>query len=284
MRVLKLSIVTITYNDPSGLAETVRSLRPLLRALAPGEWEHVVVDSSPAVNRPLLEGLPGGWPLVHLEQPRQGIYAAFNRALAHVRGKYIWFLNGGDGLHDLAALSRALRILDEEGGPDIVCGGAYRRRAGIALYPSFPRRRFLANILGRPWMCHQAMISRREALQRVGVFRTDYEATGDYEYAIRCYLAGLRARFIDDVLVDYDMGGASSDVASVFGQFREIQKLHRERFPRWVRWANEIIRRVEYGRVGLFRRLSATRAGAVLRPLWWRANRARPLWGFRRGL
>jgi len=279
---LRLSIVSITYSDPAGLAATVNSLQPVFRTLGPNEWQHIVVDSSPAMNRALLDGLPAGWPLVHVEQPRQGIYAGFNAALARARGTYVWFLNGGDGLRDLAALAKALRILDAEGGPDIVCGGIYRCRGGTALYPSWPRRGFLANILGRPWLCHQAMILRRDALALVGPFRTDYGATGDYEYHIQCYLAGLRARFIADILADYDTSGVSSDVTTAFKQFREIQLLHRARFPWWVNWAHGIIWWIEYGRVRLLRRFSATRPGAALHPLWWRANRVRHAWMLRR--
>src|SRR5262249_5053843 len=132
---------------------------------------------------------------------------------------------------------------------------------------------FLANIVGRNWMYHQAVIYRRASLARIGDFSTIYRATADYDYHIRCYLRGLRGRFIGDLLVDYDMSGGSNDVAPVFEEFKRIQRSHRGALPWWVNTANEIVRRVEYGRIRLQRALSTTPLGVRLRATWARLNR-----------
>ena len=265
----RLSIVTITYNDPEGLAITLESLKPLFSSWAPFEWEHVVVDSSPTLNHPVLTRLPPSWPLVHVEQPPRGVYHAFNQALAVVQGTHLWFLNGGDGLHDLVVLSTVLRTLDQDPRPDLVCAGAYLTRNGTALYPTLPWRTFLRNLLGRSWMYHQGVVYRRAALTRVGLYSTSYHVAGDYDFHLRCYLAGLRGQFLGTVLVDYDMTGGSSKVTQVFQEIKDIHRSHRAHLPRWVNWAHEIVRGFEYRRVLLFRTLSATAVGTALRPLWW---------------
>ncbi len=265
--------MTITCYDPTGFRFTAESLRPLLDTWPPSGWEHVVVDGSPALSRPVLDALPAGWPLVHIERPPRGVPHAFNEALAVGRGDYVWFLNGGDGLHRLAALSRVLAALDHDRAVDLVCGGAYLARDGFALYPTRPRGTLLANILGRSWMYHQAVVYRRESLARVGPYSTAYRATADYDYHVRCYLAGLRGRFTADVLVDYDMSGGSNDVVTVFREIKLIQRSHRGELPAWVNRANEVIRNVECARILALRKLAATRLGAGLRPLWTRLNR-----------
>jgi glycosyltransferase involved in cell wall biosynthesis len=265
--------VTITYNDASGLGVTLQSLRPLCGAWPVPEWEHVVVDGSPALSRPLLDELPSGWPLVHVEQPPRGVTSAFNRARVVATGTYIWFLNGGDALRDPTALSRMLGVLDRDRAADFVCGGAYLTRGGFALYPTIPRHTLLANILGRSWIYHQAVVYRRASLSRVGPFSTAYRTAGDYDYHIRCYVAGLRGKFTDDVLVNYDMGGGSNDVVAVFREFKQIQRSHRAELPMWVNGVNEMVRSVEYARILTLRKFSATRFGAGLRPCWARLNR-----------
>lgn len=266
-------MVTITYNDPAGLAFTLESLRPLSRTWSALEWEHVVVDGSPAVSCPVLDGLPAGWPLVNVEELPGGVPQAFNQGLAVARGTFIWFLNGGDGLHNLAALARMLELLEHDLTADFVCGGAYLTRHGVLLYPTVPRRTLLGNILGRSWLYHQAVLYRRASLDRVGSFSTAYGTAGDYDYHVRCYVAGLRGRFTGDMLVDYDMGGVSSDVGTVFEQLKEIQRSHRAELPGWVNWANEIVRNAEHARIVAMRTLSATRLGASLRPAWTTLNR-----------
>jgi glycosyltransferase involved in cell wall biosynthesis len=269
----KLSVLTVTYNDAAGLALTVKSLQALFEAWPAPEWEHVVVDSSPALSRSLLDALPAGWPLVHVEQSAGGVSQAFNRAVAVARGTYVWFLNGGDALRDPAALSRMLGVLEQDRAADFVCGGAYLHRHGFPLYPTVPRHTFLGSILGRNWIYHQAVVYRRPALTRIGPFSTAYRVAGDYDHHICGYVAGLRGRFTADVLVDYDMGGGSNDVIAVFREFKQIQRAHADELPTWVNWGNEIVRHVEYARILAQRRLSATRLGAYLRPSWAKLNR-----------
>jgi glycosyltransferase involved in cell wall biosynthesis len=268
-----LSVVTITSNDVAGLRLTRESLTPLFETWPASEWEHVVVDGSPARSRPVLDGLPAGWPLVHVEQPPRGVPHAFNAALDVARGTYVWFLNGGDTLREPAALARMLGVLQQDPAADFVCGGAYLTRDGRALYPTVPRHTLLGNILGRSWMYHQAVVYRRASLARIGPFSTAYRAASDYDFHVRCYVAGLRGRFTDDVPVDYDMGGGSNDVGTVFREFKRIQRSHRDELPAWVNCANEIVRRAEYARILTLRTLSATRLGAGLRPAWATLNR-----------
>ena len=269
----RLSAVTVTLNDATGLRRTLESLRPLFGAWPSFAWEHVVVDGSPGLSRRVLDDLPVGWPLVHVEDPPHGVPHAFNRALGVARGTYLWFLNGGDALHDAGALARMLAALERDPALDLVCGGAYLTRNGVALYPTAPRRSLLGNILGRSWIYHQAVIYRRASLARIGPFSTAYRVAGDYDYHVRCYAAGLRARFTADVLVDYDMGGGSNDVVTAFREFKRIHRAHRDVLPAWVNCANEIVRGAEYARIVTLRTLSATGLGARLRPLWAKANR-----------
>jgi hypothetical protein len=182
-------------------------------------------------------------------------------------------LNAGDGLRDTAALARMLAWLDRDPSLDLVGGGAYLVRGGIPLYPQRPRRTLLANLIGRSWLCHQAVVYRRASLARIGAFSTAYQVAGDYEFHIRCYVAGLRAQFTSEVVVDYDMGGGSNDVALVFGEFKRAQRAHRRDLPTWVNWGNELLRTAEFGRMAIMRASAATGPGRRLRPLWAKLNR-----------
>jgi hypothetical protein len=106
------------------------------------------------------------------------------------------------------------------------------------------------------------------------VLSTAYHTSADYDYHVRCFVAGLRGRFTANVLVNYDMGGGSNDVATVFGELKHIQRSHRDELRPWVNWANEIVRTFEYVRILLLRKLSATPFGASLRVVWAKLNRS----------
>ena len=122
-------------------------------------------------------------------------------------------------------------------------------------------------------MCHQAVVYRRASLGRFGCFSTSYRAAGDYDYHLRCYVAGARARFVPDIVVNYDMGGGSNDVVTVFSEFKRAQRHYRHALPAWVNCVNEVLRPAEYGRILVMRSLAATGIGRRLRPLWARLNR-----------
>lgn len=267
-----LSVVTVTTDDTQGLRYTLASLAPLAQTWDASEWEHVVVDGSPTLNAPLLAAVPAGWPLVHVPQTPRGVPHAFNAALAVARGRYLWFLNGGDGLRSLAALQRALGVLEQVPAIDFVGGGAYLRRDGRDLYPVLPWPSLVANVLGRSWMYHQTVIYRRTSVAALGEY-SGYRVASDYDYHVRAYASGLRWRRVPDVLVDYDMTGGSSDPAVAFEELRRIHRANRPRLPAWVNRGNEVIRTLEYFRISAFRGLSATRLGARLRPLWWGLRR-----------
>jgi GT2 family glycosyltransferase len=268
-----LSVVTITYADAAGFQLTLESLRPLFSHPPDRGWEHVVIDAAPTSNRGPLSTLPPDWPLVCIERPPRGVPDAFNAALAVAAGSYLWFLNAGDGLREIGALARMIAALERDPSVDLIGGAAYLRRDGVPLYPQRPRHTLLANIVGRSWLCHQAVIYRRASLARIGSFSTEYLVAGDYDFHIRCYIAGFRARFTSDVLVDYDMGGGSNDVGLVFGEFKRAQRRHRRDLPSWVNCGNELLRAVEFGRMAAMRASAATGPGRRLRPIWAKLNR-----------
>jgi hypothetical protein len=114
---------------------------------------------------------------------------------------------------------------------------------------------------------------RARAQSPVGLFSTAQRVARDYDYHVRCYLAGLRGRFTTDVLVNYDMTGGSNDIVTLFREFRQIQRSHSDALPTAVNWVNEIVRPAEYARMRSLRRLAATPIGASLRPSWATLNR-----------
>jgi hypothetical protein len=122
-------------------------------------------------------------------------------------------------------------------------------------------------------MYHQAVVYRRASVARLGEYSPAYRMTSDYDCHVRAYAAGLEWRRVREVVVDYDMSGGSSDVAAAFGELRRIHRANRGRLPAWVNRGNDVVRTLEFLRISALRRISATRAGVSLRPLWWRLRR-----------
>ncbi|MGZ3651468.1 MAG: glycosyltransferase [Bdellovibrionota bacterium] len=269
-RVPVLSIVTITYNEPEALAGTLESLSQLMETDFP--WEHVIVDSSPTANHGVLLKHPAKSRIVHIEQSPKGIYPAMNAGLRACRGDFIWFLNGGDKLkaaENLRAVVEAFRQAPDFG---MALARAELTREGKILYSQRPRIG-LAPLLGINRICHQALLFRKEIFSRLGEFSEEYRLASDYEFHLRALAAGIKTLPVDQVLVQYDMGGQSSQIDGVFAEFRRIHTSLRQKrilsFPLLHRAAW----RLERLRIGLFRALGSTPIGPQLKSAWYRCRR-----------
>jgi hypothetical protein len=62
------------------------------------------------------------------------------------------------------------------------------------------------------WMpAHPALFLRREVVQRVGHFKTDYRIAGDFEFIVRAFHGqSLSYRYLPEILVRMQTGGVST--------------------------------------------------------------------------
>lgn len=103
---MKLSIITINYNNCIGLERTLHSI--MTQTCRDFEW--IVIDGgSTDGSRELIErhqGLMTYW----CSEPDRGIYHAMNKGVANTKGEYCLFLNSGDELCDSNVIERLRNI------------------------------------------------------------------------------------------------------------------------------------------------------------------------------
>lgn len=94
---MKLSIITITYNNLSGLKKTFDSLYSWIKERDNNHWfEWIVIDggskdgSVEFLNQ--YNHLVDYW----VSEPDTGVYNAMNKGIMASKGDYLWFLNAGD--------------------------------------------------------------------------------------------------------------------------------------------------------------------------------------------
>lgn len=101
---MKLSIITINYNDAPGLAKTLKSVADQ-HIPAGFELEHIVIDggsTDDSVN--IIKQYPHvtKW----ISERDNGVYNAMNKGIKLATGDYIQILNSGDILASDTVLSR----------------------------------------------------------------------------------------------------------------------------------------------------------------------------------
>ena len=97
---MKLSIITINFNNKDGLKRTIESV--ISQKFQEFEW--IIIDGGSSDGSKLLieEVARNNKKLVSYwcSEPDGGIYPAMNKGIDKAKGEYILFLNSGDTLHN----------------------------------------------------------------------------------------------------------------------------------------------------------------------------------------
>jgi len=266
MTTKRLSVITVSFRDPSGLNRTLESLAALLPfSDYDFNWEIIVVDGSPALNQETLNRhlKVFGPRLKSLEEEPQGIYGAMNFGISKATGEYIWFLNGGDRLKSAGILCK---LLKRRG--DLIIGGADLYRDGRYLYSRIPESDLLSNVRGVNHVCHQAVLYRRALFETVGVFSPRFRIIADYEHLYRCHLAGVECSISPECFVDYDMSGESTHWRETFQEYRKLSEELRARVGRGEYFHHSLVLSLESIKIRIIKAVSESTFAPIFRPGW----------------
>ncbi len=175
-----LSIITINYNDATGLERTMASV--LEQSYT--DFEYIVIDgdsddgSVDAVKK--HEDKLAYW----VSEKDTGIYNAMNKGIAVANGEFLLFLNGGDLLNKTSAVEDFISHPSFRG--DIIYGD-YKFENGEKIYPDelYPAY-FMKTSLP-----HQSTFFRKNVFEQLGNYDESYRMGGDRDFFIKAYLSNL---------------------------------------------------------------------------------------------
>ena len=234
-----VSVVVPTYNYGRFIGETLDSLRAQTHAA----WECVVVDDgSTDDTAEVVARFAAADPRVrYLRQPNQRQAVAKNTGLAEARGRYVQFLDADD-LLEPRKLERQVGFMEANPAADIVYGGVryfHTERPGERLYGMFGEqapwlpelsgsgRELVYALVRMNIMAINSALVRREAVADVGPFDPALPPVEDWEYWLRCALAGKRFEYRDFdgalALVRAHAASTSRQPASVRAAWRALR-------------------------------------------------------------
>ncbi|MFO1450151.1 MAG: glycosyltransferase [Opitutaceae bacterium] len=199
-----LSIVTITKDDSAGLKRTLLSTRRLREAGA----EQIVVDGSadPSLARTAVEQADAaGVTLLH--QPPAGISLAFNTGLAVARGRWVWFLNGGDAVHATLEPGWLLTLLEATTSEVVVGALQFDGESSPRSQPALP---YLWPLVAC-WIGHPAALIRRDRVLARGAFKTRWKIAMDYDFWFRALDRRVPVDIVSVPFAHFDVTGVSEN-------------------------------------------------------------------------
>jgi glycosyltransferase involved in cell wall biosynthesis len=215
-----LSVVTITFNDPEGLASTARTLSS----------EHVdwiVVDgSTDAKSKEENRKILSTFSVKLLQEPDLGRFDAMNKGLSLAEGEYIVFLNGGDAFVSAETPVNILEFLSRKRVDWVVGQTNAVDKDGFYQWTwPMPKHNSLKLRLGIHSYCHQATVYRRSLLMQVGGFNRE-SFYSDWQTSL---ILGrkVRPKISTELWTNFLINGISSNLTIEYWA-NESMKLRRE--------------------------------------------------------
>lgn len=214
---MKLSIITVNYNDAKGLERTIKSVI----SQSYHYFEFIVIDGGSSDGSldiiKKYERNIDYWVSEH----DGGIYQGMNKGLRQAKGDYVNFMNSGDSFHSTDVLER---IFSLDTDADIITGTHIGSphpnvgKNGISLYT-----------LCTGAVDHQASFIKRDVALR-HPYDEKYKIVSDWKFFIEALVIDDCSFFYTDtIVVDVDMTGISN--TSLDLNRRERETVLRELFP-----------------------------------------------------
>ena len=220
---MKLSIITINYNNKQGLQLTIASI--LSQEWTDFEW--IVVDGgSTDGSKELIEKYNDHF-VWWCSEPDKGIYNAMNKGVSHAVGDYINFMNSGDCFYDEKSLLN-LFGLNPQG--DIIYGNAYWGLNKKYIFNSpntLSIDYFVEGSLG-----HAASFILRDLLRK-NPYDEKYKIVSDWKNWIIWLNEGRNFNHVDVPIACFDIEGISS-INKPLDQ-KEREEVWHELFPDEIR-------------------------------------------------
>lgn len=250
---MKLSIITITYNNLAGLRKTAESV--LLQTVSDFEWiiidgastdgtkayldtiqDNSVIEPANTANNLQITNCK----LQIISEPDAGIYNAMNKGIRLAQGEYIQILNAGDCLAATDVTERMLNALTEQtakaGQPiDILYGNMLKvdgkgKLIGKSGYTEYSLRQFYSSTLN-----HDCAYIRRALFDEYGLYDESLRIVSDWKWYLKAIgLGKVRPMYADINVTIFDGGGISETNLTLRNQ--ERRRVLEEVLPPAVLW------------------------------------------------
>ncbi len=208
---VRISIVTITYNAARSIQRTFDSVR----CQNYPHVEHLIIDGASKddtvrIAERYLRESPHE--VIIQSEPDGGLYDAMNKGLQKATGDYIVFLNAGDSLHAADTLQQVSTCA--ESSPAVIYGdtamtdaeGNFLRLRRHRPPQILTWRSFKKGML----VCHQAFYVRLDIAKRFP-YNLKYRHSADVDWCIRVMKeadrCGLQLVNSHEILADFEEGG-----------------------------------------------------------------------------
>lgn len=219
---IKLSIITINYNNVSGLKKTIESVKS--QTFQDYEW--IVIDGGSTDGSKELIEENKQYFSYWVSEPDKGIYDAMNKGTVLAKGEYCQFLNSGDYL---IAPDTLAKIFNKPLQADVIYGDVWFIKDNIVIEKrTYPDQMTLSFLFRSP-LGHQATFVITKAAQKY-LYRTQYKISADRAFFLELYCNNHSFRHISQPVVYFDSEGIGSVSKTINDRREQFYRIKRDFF------------------------------------------------------
>lgn len=220
---MKVSIVTINWNNKIGLEQTIHSV--LSQTFT--DYEFIVIDGASTDGS--AEVIQKNKNKIHywVSEPDSGIYNAMNKGIYASQGEYCYFLNSGDVFVSDNVLSD---IFKHDVKENFVCGNIIWDKKGVLRKDdSYKYRDWLFSLydIYSGFLCHQAFFIKKEMFDEYGYYDETLRIMSDWKhFLIAIGIHGEKVQYVDVDIAIYNTDGLSSTIGgkAILEEKRKVAK------------------------------------------------------------
>ena len=221
---MKLSIITINYNNKDGLQKTIDSV--ISQTFKDFEW--IIIDGgSTDGSKELIEKYSQHityW----VSEPDKGIYNAMNKGIVKAKGEYLYFLNSGDCLFNKYVLKN---IFSTQHNGDILYGNNKNSKDNFIISETiYPNQLTIKFFIKGP-ISHQATFIKKKCFE-TRLYDESMRYCSDSKLFIILMMNNYEFEFLNQFVAIVDTTGVSSKSDNLITMRNEKKQAIEELIPK----------------------------------------------------
>lgn len=225
---MKLSVITINYNNAEGLKRTLASVAEQHYR----DIEHIVIDGgstdcSVDIIKQYVSSNPNSDPFFKhtikwVSEKDNGIYNAMNKGIRKATGAYIQILNSGDILATSDAAERMNAAIEKAEYPELLYGNMIKKNYatgkifGKSGKVEYSLRQYYCSTLN-----HDCCYIRRDLFEKYGLYDEKLKIVSDWKWFLQAIgLGQVKPEYVDIDVTIFDASGISETNLALRNQER----------------------------------------------------------------
>ena len=231
---MKISIITATFNNESTIADTMYAVN----SQSYKNIEHVIIDGKSTDKTLEIINKTKTNSTVVISESDTGIYDALNKGIKLATGDIIALLHADDIYADNNILKNAVELFETQNTDSVYADLQYVSKNNInKIVRYWKSGNFEYKKLKKGWMPpHPTFLIKKNIYEKYGYFDTNFKIAADYDIILR-FLGKYKitTAYLPQVMTKMRVGGASNkSLKNIILKMKEDAKaLRKNGFPSW---------------------------------------------------